>query len=282
MPLSRDGRWSAQCTLCGATFQRRRKTQEFCSQKCSNKAFPGVGGAKPTPGLAEQVCEICGTKFQPYRAGQVTCSVVCHRQTDAARESQRRGDNRPERRERQNELRRVNPEGGKSHTAGLAERACEVCGGMFQPYRTTQLTHRECYNRRADRRAAQREYNARPERQARKNEQRRTDPGQVARIREYNRRMNLKSHYGLTVEEYDRMFEAQGGVCAVCGKPADPDGVRSASRLHVDHDHETGRLRELLCIKCNRGLGYFADDPALLRAMAAYIERHRALVAAGE
>jgi len=75
------------------------------------------------------------------------------------------------------------------------------------------------------------------------------------------------------------MLAAQQGRCAICGDPPDPDGVRAASRLHADHDHTTGMVRELLCVRCNSGVGLFRDDPALLRVAAAYIERHRAVPA---
>lgn len=55
----------------------------------------------------------------------------------------------------------------------------------------------------------------------------------------------------------------------------DRDGTRSASRLHVDHDILTGKARQLLCGRCNQGVGFFDDDPARLRAAAEYLERHR-------
>jgi len=61
---------------------------------------------------------------------------------------------------------------------------------------------------------------------------------------------------------------AQGGVCAICGGINDNDDA-----LSVDHDHETGRIRGLLCSKCNKGLGSFNDDPELLRKAIAYLER---------
>ena len=87
-----------------------------------------------------------------------------------------------------------------------------------------------------------------------------------------SRTYHLKRRYGITADEADAMFEAQEGLCALCRiEPAE----------HVDHDHETGAVRELLCFNCNGGLGQFKDDAAVMRAAADYVERHRALEAAG-
>lgn len=61
--------------------------------------------------------------------------------------------------------------------------------------------------------------------------------------------------YGITVDEYDAMFEAQNGQCAFCFTSED---------LCIDHCHESGQVRWLLCRKCNSGLGMFNDDPELL------------------
>jgi len=82
-----------------------------------------------------------------------------------------------------------------------------------------------------------------------------------------DRKSYLKREYGLTVAEYDAMLAAQGGACAVCLRPPTP-GIS----LHVDHDHETGRVRGLLCFRCNNALGDLDDDPGLLRAAARYLE----------
>lgn len=90
---------------------------------------------------------------------------------------------------------------------------------------------------------------------------------------EISRAWQLQDRYGITQEQYDAMHAAQGGVCAICGKP--PKGGRTSSKnLHVDHDHATGKIRGLLCNDCNPGLGKFMDDPNLLRLAAAYLERH--------
>ncbi|WP_113701923.1 endonuclease VII domain-containing protein [Nonomuraea lactucae] len=82
------------------------------------------------------------------------------------------------------------------------------------------------------------------------------------------RRYRLKQ-YGLTLADYDRMFQAQNGVCAVCRGPQ----VEFRRFLDVDHCHATGRVRGLLCGTCNAALGAVNDDPELLEALAAYIQQ---------
>jgi hypothetical protein len=77
----------------------------------------------------------------------------------------------------------------------------------------------------------------------------------------------LANNYGMTVEQYEAMVAAQDHKCALCRRTP-------GHRLHVDHNHATGAVRQLLCRPCNYALGNAQDDPALLRAMAAYLERH--------
>jgi endogenous inhibitor of DNA gyrase (YacG/DUF329 family) len=67
-----------------------------------------------------------------------------------------------------------------------------------------------------------------------------------------HQRTALKSLYGITVDDYDHMFALQGGVCAIC-----KDVCGTGRRLCVDHDHNTGRVRGLLCMSCNQKLGWF-------------------------
>ncbi len=99
-----------------------------------------------------------------------------------------------------------------------------------------------------------------------------------------NNRMNkhvqraygLKRYYDLSLEEYARMLHSQNYVCAICEQPEvrlGADGKPVA--LHIDHDHASGKVRALLCYRCNSALGSMGDDPARLRAAADYIERHR-------
>jgi hypothetical protein len=81
--------------------------------------------------------------------------------------------------------------------------------------------------------------------------------------------------YGLTVEQYETLLADQGGCCAICQstKPR----RKTQSDFCIDHDHATGAVRGLLCVKCNAGLGNFHDDPGQLLAAERYIQKSRRL-----
>lgn len=93
----------------------------------------------------------------------------------------------------------------------------------------------------------------------------------LVHIRE--RRRNLRYLYGLTEQEYAVMLGKQGGGCAICGTRDTGNGREK--HLPVDHDHTTRAVRGIVCSHCNRGLGYFKDNPERLLAAAVYLERHR-------
>lgn len=76
------------------------------------------------------------------------------------------------------------------------------------------------------------------------------------------------ARYGVTMEWFDQKLAEQDGRCAIC--PAEI----TESTCHVDHDHQTGAPRDLLCPNCNYGLGNFKDSPELLELAAAYLRRH--------
>lgn len=85
---------------------------------------------------------------------------------------------------------------------------------------------------------------------------------------------DLKKAFGITLAQYQAMHDAQGGLCAICGKPERATRNGGVKMLAVDHCHARGHIRQLLCASCNTGLGGFGDDPLVLRAAAAYLERH--------
>lgn len=98
------------------------------------------------------------------------------------------------------------------------------------------------------------------------------------RTKEYNRTNNQKyaekrkkrslyKKYSISQLEYDKLLTEQDRKCAICKQPESTD-----KSLAVDHNHETGQIRGLLCQKCNTGLGLFKDDINLLRKAKAYLE----------
>lgn len=82
----------------------------------------------------------------------------------------------------------------------------------------------------------------------------------------------LKREYNLTVEEYQAKFDAQDGVCAICKRPEKLFDKRANRLRHlaVDHDHETGQVRDLLCASCNQAFGNMEENPDLIRALLEY------------
>ena len=85
--------------------------------------------------------------------------------------------------------------------------------------------------------------------------------------RDHRKNIELQWHYGINLATFNEMLEEQEGKC-VCGSTK---GRKNKESLHVDHDHNTGIIRGLLCDRCNRAIG-LVDDPASLRALADYIE----------
>ena len=97
----------------------------------------------------------------------------------------------------------------------------------------------------------------------------------AARVAAYMRVYHLANTYGLTVADYDAMKAEQGGVCAICKQPPLEhfwDG--RVKELCIDHDHETGKVRGLLCGLCNKGIGNFRDNPRLMTEAIGYLEKH--------
>ncbi len=83
------------------------------------------------------------------------------------------------------------------------------------------------------------------------------------------REVNLKTKYGITGADVEAMLAAQGGRCAICRSNS-----HGHKNWHVDHDHVSGRVRSILCGRCNPGLGHFRDNPGNLLAAIAYLGNH--------
>jgi Recombination endonuclease VII len=82
------------------------------------------------------------------------------------------------------------------------------------------------------------------------------------------RKRILKSRYGITLEQFDELYNKQFGKCAICQQTYH-------STLHIDHDHSDGKIRGLLCNNCNLGLGHFKDSSELLENASKYLVKAR-------
>lgn len=291
------------CTECGTLFQPIRQKQQWCSQECRHEAGREDRNAsrRLTPLPDARACEECGTPFTSARGAQVFCSKKCRSiHGNAKRDAQRKPASAL--------MRRCEACGAEFRTLqqgqrwccgecrlskdrpAAGQRACAHCGAAFESTRSTQAYCSASCRLKA--------YKAR-------NPQHRTESVQASvlatplparacewcgerftplqqnstccskpcRIRAENLRSNYRK-YGLTVEDVEAKLAAQGGVCAICGEPPKPGGKGPESRLHVDHDHATGQLRDMLCGNCNKMLGLAKEKLEVLLAAAEYLERH--------
>jgi hypothetical protein len=85
----------------------------------------------------------------------------------------------------------------------------------------------------------------------------------------YNREKNYRAKYGITVEKFNEMLESQNNVCAICLE------TNEGKHLAVDHCHTTGKVRDLLCTRCNLTVEHIENARVEVGAYVAYIERHR-------
>jgi hypothetical protein len=135
----------------------------------------------------------------------------------------------------------------------LLDAPCVDCGGEVFASRSDRVRCDDCRRRHNLKRG-----------RTNKSRQRAKNP-ELARA--VYRRWQLAKTYGLTVNQYEELLSAQGGVCATCltNNPGSKD-------WHVDHDHATGRVRGLLCANCNLTLGKVGDSVETLERMISYMK----------
>lgn len=96
-----------------------------------------------------------------------------------------------------------------------------------------------------------------------------------AKAREAARNIRIKKKYGLTPTDLDAMIASQDGACGICRRSIRFTGDRvDEAAAHIDHNHDTGRVRGLLCSTCNTALGKFKDSVAVLSSAIEYLRRH--------
>lgn len=168
------------------------------------------------------------------------------------------------------------------------EKKCNKCGEvkpleMFCKNKTTKDGHgRECKQCASERAKAMRLANPEKFKQASK-KWRETNPNYVSqwksrnkkRTKEMKRKEYLKSKYGISIEQYDDMRVAQQYKCYVCNKHENEIPNAGPTALNVDHCHETGAIRKLLCMSCNIALGKVNDSIEILQRCIDYIKEHK-------
>lgn len=100
---------------------------------------------------------------------------------------------------------------------------------------------------------------------------------QIKWYREKNPDIHLENtirKYGITSAQFKRMIKNQSNKCAICKSTETTNIKGTIKRLAVDHCHKTGKVRELLCDKCNRGIGYLKDNIKFLKSAIKYLEKH--------
>lgn len=101
-----------------------------------------------------------------------------------------------------------------------------------------------------------------------KNSERLNKLRQTRRMKDYGRAYHLKRTFGISLDGYEQLLKDQDGKCAICDKTPEEEG----KALAIDHSHETGKIRGLLCFSCNAGVIRYSS-PDLLRKAALYLEK---------
>jgi hypothetical protein len=144
--------------------------------------------------------------------------------------------------------------------AKIAERPCRLCGEMFLPYRDNFTVCKAASCRKALKAERWVKTSSRPSFKEWRSEY-------AAEYAESGRAKlaQLRSRYGLSHDDLNTIIEAADGRCQCCGRPAEE------SPLHLDHCHETGVVRGMLCRPCNLGLGQIGDDERAAERLLSYL-----------
>lgn len=205
-----------------------------------------------------KTCDVCRSEFEPKTSRQLRCSRKCG---SVASNSRRRTD--------------------------ISRKRCRTCTQDL-PVARFVLANRSCIDCEALRSSGLKKCNACADIKPRTDFHRHTGRQEdrestckacksarsqlrnaTSEAREANREIKYRARYGIGAADVMAMYEHQGGKCAICRKES------TSSMLHVDHDHETGVIRGLLCRGCNVLLGHCSESIETLTSAIAYIERHR-------
>jgi hypothetical protein len=201
-------------------------------------------------------CDVCGSQFQPVKPWQKRCSKKC---SSIANNARRRADLAVK-------MCRTCRQDLPLDDYLPAHRSCIACERLYDSgrkkcHKCKQVKPLADFHRRPNREHAY-DGNCKACR-SHDSKQRNALPEKQARYRE----LRYRRLYGVGLAQVEAMQRQQKGTCAVCG--LEPSGP-----FHVDHDHKTGKVRELLCLHCNALLGHCSDSIEVLKQAIAYLERH--------
>jgi len=157
------------------------------------------------------------------------------------------------------------------------EKLCNGCGNIYpiDDY-NLRANGRGGYKRRSRCRKCECEWQKRyqkdypEEMRERKKRYKEKDPERYYKLSRKHALRSSWKRYGHDPDKVERYFESHSGYCEICGiKP-----TKGAGRLHIDHDHDTGEIRGMLCLKCNTGLGQFNDDVKTLKSAIKYLKKN--------
>lgn len=153
------------------------------------------------------------------------------------------------------------------------EAKCKECrNARWREYRSTakgrEATRR--HNSTSAKKAVRAKYARTEKRKKSSRKYEKTTKGQI-NVRKYT----LKRKYQMTLQQYQCMFSAQGGACAICGERGTGTNGPGRHPLCVDHDHSTNKIRGLLCGRCNRMIGLAKDRIEILFSAMGYIQTHK-------
>ena len=150
---------------------------------------------------------------------------------------------------------------------------CKPCGSEYEKYRPNQRAcSTKCYRNLDDVKAKDKLRKSKPEVREKKNAARRIENNPERRV---VNRINALKAYGLTLEDFDQMKKNQNNRCAICNSKPRKNGHQTVTKLSVDHCHDTGQVRGLLCNNCNRALGYFQDNAEIIKLGYEYLMKWR-------
>lgn len=242
----------AVCPVCGESFTTHKLTLKFCSAKCRTIDRTAKNRLRRQGPERSLVCSVCDREFKTHRSNQAFCSPQCRVVNNRAETATKR------------------------EAAKIKSRDCLACGKTFEPIGRQRFCSRRCGTRIQSRNRLGIDLSLTRKCWWCETEFSLTDGRKLYcsdRCAVFVRSLWNVGQYGITRDDYRDAWYRQGGLCLICNQP---ERTARNHLLAIDHDHETGRFRGLLCSHCNRALGMFGDDPERLRQAAEYIEQHRA------